>query len=196
MAARLTVGVIINEQCCRESLEKHIRIWSDGAEEGARTRSILRPPPNPLTAPISPSPVASLEHLPKVKGKAGACAMPAAGTPEPAWGQRGWVRAALGTAGAPSPPHRLCLRRGSNYRNVQKRSLSVGKHFSGRASAGSCRAGIRVGDCPLSPTPPSPDPHPISRLYPPASHACACPGQPLARWVINPRTDYNSLHRL
>lgn len=70
----------------------------------------------------------------------------------------------------------------------------VGKHFSWQAPASSCRAGIRVGARPLHPTPSTPNPHPISQLYPLTQRACACPGQPLARWVIISCTDYNSLH--
>lgn len=102
----------------------------------------------------------------------------------------------FGDARAPSLPRRLCLQCGSNYRNVEKRHLSVGKHFSRQASAGSCRAGIQVGARPLHPTPPTPNPHPISQPYPLARCTCTCPGQPHAGWVIISCADYNSLCRL
>lgn len=102
----------------------------------------------------------------------------------------------FGDARAPSLPRRLCLQCGSNYRNVEKRHLPVGKHFSRQASAGSCRAGIQVGARPLHPTPPTPNPHPISQPYPLARCTCTCLGQPHAGWVIISCADYNSLCRL
>lgn len=103
------------------------------------------------------------------------------------------LQAALGTATAPSLPRRLCLQCGSNYRNVEKCRLSVGKHLSRQAPVGSCCAGIRVGARPLHPTPPAPNPHPFHGCNPLAQHSRSCPGQPLARWVINPCTDDDSL---
>lgn len=55
---------LAKKQCSGESLEKYVRIWSGGVEEGARTRSIL-PPEKSIYCPNSSLPC----HIPGASSK-------------------------------------------------------------------------------------------------------------------------------
>lgn len=118
--------------------------------------------------------------------------MPGRRTPESAWGQSWWLTAALGTMNALSLPSQLCLQCGSNYRNMEKCRVLVGKHFSWQAAAGSCHAGIHQGSQPVHPTPPTPNPHPI-KAAPPFPTCLCLPRAASPEVLIISCTDFKSL---